>query len=27
VRRLKERVVQLNDKAATPAKPSGPRSR
>jgi phospholipid transport system substrate-binding protein len=24
VRRLKERVVQLNDKPATPAKPSGP---
>lgn len=27
VRRLKERVVQLNDKPATPAKPSGPRPR
>jgi phospholipid transport system substrate-binding protein len=27
VRRLKERVVQLNDKAVTPAKPSGPRPR
>ena len=24
VRRLKERVVQLNDKPATPGKPSGP---
>ena len=27
VRRLKERVVKLNDKPATPAKPSGPRPR
>jgi phospholipid transport system substrate-binding protein len=27
VRRLKERVVQLNDKPATPVKPSGPRPR